>query len=340
MSRLLTLALTLLVFGLLTLPSQTAAAQDQSTLSACRDFAFSREEDFVTRGPAPPDGNPIVSDGDLLGRNHAVCMRNAELVQQFDVRDDMGLDAVDVIDVEGNLVAFSTELDSPHGNFGHGDLLTTHGAAIPNQSLLYNLNLADIPGLDAGLDAVHFVGDPKSISGLLDEAARAGRDTYVDQPDFLLGQLRQWSVDIWFSIEGTLSDDKLRILDGDLLSARDGNILVSNANLLQSAVPAGLPNRGVDFGLDAATAPRPSDRKAIRFSTEILYRGRSTFTDGDILKLASGVDIADKTLYQPFEPKADFLGTDALYMKLEPVEKPPWYLFVPRLIKGLLEALS
>lgn len=39
---------------------------------------FSTEEDFVAQGPEPSDGNPIISDGDLLNAEGYVYMRNHE----------------------------------------------------------------------------------------------------------------------------------------------------------------------------------------------------------------------------------------------------------------------
>lgn len=340
MPRILAVAPALLVLLFLS-PLVPAAQAQVDSLASCKDLAFSTEEDFVTRGPEPADGNPLVSDGDLLGPNHTVCLRNAELLQQFDVVADMGLDAVDVLDVESRLVAFSTELDSPHGNFAHGDLLTTQGAAIPNQSLLYSFGLESLRSADLGLDAVHFVGELDAIQGLLRETAQSGRAAYFRSPDLLLGQLRQWEVDIWFSIEGTFLVEQSRILDGDLLSARDGHVVAPNSNLLPSVVPAGIPSRGIDYGMDGITAAREPDVKLVRFSTEILFDGeRSAFDDGDVIRFGNGVETTGVDLYAPFEPSADFLGTDALYLFVQRDQEPtPWYMFLPRLIQGLLEEL-
>ena len=74
-----------------------AAAQEAPfrNLAACRDGAFSVEEDFMMTRGEPFDGNPYISDGDLLSTNGQVCARNAELLRRFDVRVDLGLDAVD-----------------------------------------------------------------------------------------------------------------------------------------------------------------------------------------------------------------------------------------------------
>ena len=76
---------------------------------------FSTEEDFVPQKPKPSYGNPIISDGDLLNSAGYIYMRNQELLDKFRVPFDLGLDAVDVIDIKGRLVVFSTELDHPKG---------------------------------------------------------------------------------------------------------------------------------------------------------------------------------------------------------------------------------
>jgi hypothetical protein len=44
-----------------------------------------------------------------------------------------------------------------------------------------------------------------------------------------------------------------------LLSARDGMVVAYNRDLLNSAIPAGIPDRGVDYGLDAVIAPRTGE---------------------------------------------------------------------------------
>ena len=291
----------------------------RNALKNCGGMVFSTEEDFVTQGPTPADGNPIISDGDLLGEGCVVCARNADLLQAFKVTVDLGLDAVDVIDVDRYLVAFSTELDSPNsGQFTAGDLLITNGAVIPNAALLYKF---DVRGVDLGLDAVHFVGESSSIIEFLDYVKSMGREYWMRE-GALQASLRQYGLDIWFSTEGTGPyPTQPAFLDGDLLSARDGIIVARNSLLLPSGVPAGIPNRGVDFGLDAVTADRAGNRKLIQFSTEILYEGEPSFTDGDILIAGNGVVHTNKDLMKCFEPKADFVGLDAL-SSLE-VPRPP-----------------
>lgn len=79
--------LTTLLLGLALLPSRGAYSQvGRSALAACATAAFSTEEDFITQGPEPADGNPIISDGDLLSPTGLVCARNWDLVHDaFDV---------------------------------------------------------------------------------------------------------------------------------------------------------------------------------------------------------------------------------------------------------------
>jgi hypothetical protein len=93
-------------------------------------------------------------------------------------------------------------------------------------------------------------------------------------------------------------------LDGDLLSVLTGEI-AGNHDLLDPSVPAGIPDRGVDFGLDAIAGDRRDDLKSVLFSTEILYRGEMAFTDGDVLRFGNGVVITNEDLLTPLEP----LGT-------------------------------
>jgi len=315
-----TIALSAILATIMLLPAAPASSQvGQAQLAACTEFAFSTEEDFVTKGPEPADGNPIISDGDLLGPGCAVCARNADLLQGFDVRYDLGLDAADVIDVERYLVAFSTELDSHNrGQFTAGDLLVTNGVMIPNVALTAGFNV----GYDIGLDALHFVGSTEKIIGFLDEMRGITRDYWLSHPQSFAGMLRQFQIDIWFSTEGTgFSPDQPMFLDGDLLSARDGVIVARNSELLPNSVPAGIPNRGVDFGLDAATAPRSGIRKLIQFSTEILFNGKPAFTDGDLLQYGNGVVRTNEDLIKCFEPYADFLGLDAF--SIPEVPRPP-----------------
>lgn len=288
-----------------------ANAQEEET-SKGRIF-FSTEEDFVTRGPEPPDGNPIISDGDLLTPG-TVYMRNSELLAKFQVDFDLGLDAADVIDVRRRLVAFSTELDHPKGLFTAGDLLATNGAILPNAALLAAFNLP--PELDLGLDAIHFMGKQEAVIDFLEKVKDQGRDFWLEEPKRLIERLEESGINIWFSTEGTAPVPRRpRFLDGDLLSAADGSIVAPNAILLPPIVPAGIPDRGVDFGLDAYTAPTrdyETARERGLFSTEILFEERPDFTDGDVLAFGNGVVITNSSLVHPFEPEAEFLGLDAL----------------------------
>jgi hypothetical protein len=304
----------LLLCSLLIIPCARADEQGVlANLAACKDFGFSTEEDFVTRGSKPPDGNPIISDGDLLGPNHAVCARNAELLTAWKVQVDLGLDAVDVVDIERNLVAFSTELDDPEHRFTAGDLLATNGAAIPNIVLLRKFQISH----DMGLDGLQLIGSAAGSIGFLNRAAEISREAWLNDPGLLFTLLDTFKVDIWISTESTeLRASSVPIFDGDLLSVGTGTIVVPQSALLPPAVPAGLPARGVDFGLDAVAASRNGDIRTIRFSTEILYRKEPAFTDGDVLKKEDGVEYLNGALVAPFEPYAKFLGLDALHINL------------------------
>ncbi|MEZ4675484.1 MAG: hypothetical protein R2932_14725 [Caldilineaceae bacterium] len=286
------------------------SAQSTANLGACDEFAYSTEEDFITQGPLPADGNPLISDGDLLSRNGALCARNWQLLQKWEIKADLGLDAADLLFVDGGMVIFSTELDDPQGRFTEGDLLTTNGAIIPNQALLTSFQV----GYNLGLDGLHLVGDVKDIDTFLKVAADTEPKEWLNGK-ILPAWLERYGIDIWFSVEGTeLRAAAVPIYDGDLLSARDGIVVLRQDQLLPASVPAGIPNRGVDFGLDGITGARKPDRSSMRFSTELLYRKDPAFTDGDILRVGNGVEIPHHTIIAPFEPKARFQGVDALYM--------------------------
>lgn len=285
-----------------------------------RGIFFSTEEDFLTRGPVPPDGNQIISDGDLLNSAGYVYARNLELLQEFKVRFDLGLDAADVINIKDRFVVFSTELDHPDGLFTAGDLLATNGAILPNSALLAAFN---IPGmLDLGLDAVQFKGRQEDIIKFLAMAKERGRGFWLEKPEMLMEHLKKFGIDIWFSTEGTAPPlKKPKFLNGDLLSAATGNIILSNADALPGAVPAGIPHRGVDFGMDAVTMwfDPVEQIKLLMFSTEI--NGRlPTFTDGDALLKGDGVLFFNEDLIKAFEPKVKDLGLDALSFRPQPVK--------------------
>lgn len=295
-------------------PALSARAQGDYPLELCREAGFSTEEDFMMREGKAYDGDPYVSDGDVLSPNGQVCVRNRDLLQRFGVREDLGLDALDILAVDERLVAFSTELDSPHGNFGAGDLLFTNGASIPNAALLFRF---DIP-LDLGLDGVHFVGRPDGIQRFLDVIGGTVPEDWLGGK--LQDVLTDLDIDIWFSVEGTWwrTEGQRPILDGDVLSARSGGQVLWQEVLLDPPIPAGLAERGVDFGLDALAGPREPERAALVFSTEILYRGETSFTDGDVLRVGGSVLRPNNDLIKAFQPAADFLGLDALSLSLEP----------------------
>lgn len=308
------------------LPAHPALSQvGQEALQACSNGGFSTEEDFLSNAPEPPDGNPIISDGDLLAADGTVCARNADLLVVFRPKADLGLDAVDIIDVDNYLVAFSTELDDPFGQFTAGDLLTTHGAVIPNVALVAAFDV----NYDIGLDALHFVGDPDVIVAFLDRAKELGRDFWLENPGALADYLREFGIDLWFSTEGTPPPvGQPPFLDGDLLSAL-GFIVAGNDILLPPVVPAGIPDRGVDFGLDAFTAlarDTETARERGYFSTEILYDSPEdglSFNDGDVLLVGNGVVIPHQDLIRNFLPAADFLGLDALSFPPAPPPQEP-----------------
>lgn len=302
----LVLLLTMFVFMM----AGPAAAQEVEQ----QGVFFSTEEEFFSFGIEPPDGNPIISDGDLLHSSGIVYMRNYQLLEKYGVKYDLGLDAVDVIDVKKRFVVFSTELDHPGGAFGAGDLLTTTGAVIPNAALLVNFNIPR--GLDLELDAVQVIGTGDRIIKFFDVVRERGRDYWQENPRALTGYLKEYDLDIWFSTEGTPpSPGQPRFLDGDLLSVVSGTIVLSNHDALPNSVPAGIPDRGVDFGMDAAAMANRKDiesRKYLFYSTEILFEDKPDFTDGDVLRSGNGVVMRNSSLVLPFEPAAQFLGLDAL----------------------------
>ncbi|HEX6011964.1 MAG TPA: hypothetical protein VFY87_09240 [Geminicoccaceae bacterium] len=293
-----------------------AAAQAAFPLEACDAGAFSTEEDFVMERGEPFDGNPYISDGDLLSTTGQVCARNADLLRAYDVKVDLGLDAVDVIDVRDRVVAFSTELDSPFGSFGAGDVLFTTGGVIPNGALLFPFGVRH----DVGLDEVKLMGDPERIRRFAEAVRGTPPEKLVDGG--LQQLLRELNIDLWFSIEGTAEGrEGLLLTDGDILAA-SGVVVRRNPDLFVASIPAGVPTRGVDMGVDAFAVARDLVRQTgevprrfpILFSTEILYQDRPPFSDGDVLQLGGGIAIPHQTLTKPFFPATPFLGLDALYL--------------------------
>ncbi len=332
--RIILIALAGILLPVLALTNLPLAAQNDSyPLKNCLIGAFSTEEDFMMMDGRPYDGNPYISDGDLLSIDGQLCARNIDFVGPFDVTVDVGLDAVDILSFEESIVAFSTELDSPHGNFTAGDLILTNGAVIPFAALSApykeNYNTMDI----GGLDGIQFFGNDRD---LLAFAAEARKITFTEggwEANTVKDLLEKSRVDLWFSIEGTwhqfselpAPDTDLNktppILDGDVLSASAMKVVYSQADLLSAIAPSGIPSDGVDFGLDAIAAPRNMDKSSlVVFSTEILFQSESGFTDGDVLKIGGTVVFPHQYLIKSFSPNADFLGVDALWL---PFEGPP-----------------
>lgn len=295
-----------------------ASAQDSKNLLKCSEFGFSTEEDFISH-VAQPDGNSRVSDGDLLSRDGQVCARNRELLAAWDIPVDLGLDALDIIDANEGLVVFSTELDDPKGRFGAGDLLATNGAVIPNKALLQRFQVSH----NLGLDGLQLEGAIPNIKAFLKLAADKGRNFWLDG-GILSQELIRYKVDVLFTTEGQeLKAAVFPIYDGDLLSAASGTIVFNQPQLHAPGVPAGIASKGIDFGLDGIALPRLKlDRERTYFSTEILFRKDPKFTDGDVLLLGNGVKIKNGELVTPFEPKARFLGLDALSIAF-PDDNPP-----------------
>jgi hypothetical protein len=299
--------------------SPTLAEAGAFPLENCAKGAFSTEEDFTMQNSEPYDGDPVISDGDLLSRNGQLCARNRDLLAAFagDKRiPDLGLDAVDILDIPDRILALSTEIDDPGGSFTAGDLLLTTGAVIPNRALMHLLDPNAPQMADVGLDAVQFIGTRDNKIQFVNAIGAISRDGLIKDPGQLKELLERHKVDIWFSIEGTLGTAAApTILDGDLLSA-SGTIVVKQQALLPPSTPAGIPVRGVDFGLDAIqTEPTANVEIALSrltFSTEILYWGEPAFADGDVVKLGNGVVTPNAALVDPFKPAADFLGLDAL----------------------------
>jgi hypothetical protein len=177
---------------------------------------------------------------------------------------------------------------------------------------------------------VHFVGDTQAIAGFLAYVREKGRNFWVQNPNVFPGMLEEFHIDLWFSIEGTLATPGApMILDGDLLSAASGAVVYRNGEWLAPPIPAGLHNRGVDFGLDAFGA-NCYGKRDMRFSTEILYRHEDpalTFTDGAVLAFGGGVVEKNWDLIAGFEPMTRMMGLDALtypHWREECVEAREW----------------
>ena len=263
------------------------------------------------------DGNPYISDGDMLSFDGQVCMRNQNLTAAWFAAapgPDLGLDALDVLDaanLERPLIAFSTEVDDVcrpvhlrrpplHARLRH----TERRAGQPVRHRW-----------DIGLDGVQFAGDIANIIKFVNGLPNHPRDEFVRNPGLLAALLNEFNIDIWFTVEGTAAiGTKSQVLDGDLLSAATGTIVVRQADLLPLTVPAGLTDRGVDFGLDGVASQRDPKvaLKTLFFSTEILFNdAKPSFTDGDVLRLGNGIERSNWDLIQPFHP----LPTSSAWMR-------------------------
>ena len=325
----------LLALGLVLAVGQSdrpAYALGRDQLGKCRDFAFSTEQSFIMQRGEPPDGNRWISDGDLLAPTGTVCARNADLTRAFSPTGaplpDLGLDGVDIVDADAEryLVAFSTEIDHPRGAFKSGDLLTTQGAVIPNVALVAAaFGTVNQTPYDVGLDELKFLGALDDIHRFLDFAKGVARDAWLENPGRLREELTRFKVDILFSTEEAAVTPNFTpvFLDGDILSARTGARVFRQDVLLAAPIPAGIPDRGVDFGVDAFAIDRQGSRPSLIFSTEISYESPETpppsFTDGDALRLAgivgptNSIAFKNNDLIQAFGPAVKDLGLDALY---------------------------
>lgn len=304
--------------------SASAGAAQGINLAKCEGLWFSTSEDFLSRNDNAVINGPIVSDGDLLtyvvGSGARMCARNADLLRIFDIeRYDHGLDALDqiVIDEETVIAAFSTELDSMHSaaHFTAGDLLFTTGTIVPNSALLAQFNLPR--SVNLGLDAVTITGSPRGKRELLAKLSSTEPNQLRENPGILIEILQATETDILFSTEGTPPDvQKPLFLDGDLLSAKTGAIVRSNADLLPG-LPAGLPVRGVDYGLDAYTPgyDRIEQQSIELLSIEVGAKDNA-LSDGDVLMVGPGVYLKDKDLISNFEPLDSNMGLDALAARI------------------------
>ena len=294
------------------------SASAQMNLIQCTGLWFSTSEDF--RSGVDQPGGPIISDGDLLtyevGSGARLCARNTDLLRRFDVNNfDHGLDALDQVQLDEGVViaALSTEIDSVNSaaQFTAGDLIFTTGPIVPNGALLAAFGLPR--SLNLGLDAVTIEGSPDEKRRLLAVLDNTSPDEFRDNPERLVEILEETNTDILFSTEGTPPDVQQPLfLDGDLLSARNGTIVRANADLL-SLLPAGLPARGVDYGLDAYTpAVNPLELVPIEIFSIEVQAGERVFSDGDALLPDPVLYLQAPELIKAFEPRDFDMGLDAL----------------------------
>ena len=282
--------------GAPTASAAVPAADELATppVAACASGAFSTEEDFIARDIKPFDGNLYISDGDMLSFDGQVCMRNQNLTAAwFAARSPP---TWGWMPWTSSRSASRSSPSRPRsiirdGRFTSGDLLFTPGWAIPNLALVCPFNIK----WDIGLDGVQFIGKIENILRFVNTLPNHPREEFLRNPGMLQALLKEYGIDIWFTVEGTAAiGTRSQVLDGDLLSAATGAIVVPQSALLPADVPAGLTQRGVDFGLDGIATPRDPELalKSLWFSTEILYDGEKTsFTDGDVLRLGDGVQV-------------------------------------------------
>jgi hypothetical protein len=198
-----------------------------------------------------------------------------------------------------------------HTQFTAGDLLFNTGVIVPNAALLAKFGLPR--NFNLGLDGVEIEGTPRGKRELLARLESAGRQALLENPGLLVEILTATETDILFSTEGTPPEvQKPVFLDGDLLSAKNGTIVRSNADLLAS-LPAGIPDRGVDYGLDAySPALDPTSLEPLELFSIEVQGGKATFSDGDILTTGPNIFLRNADLLAAFGPLDTDMGLDAL----------------------------
>ena len=95
-------------------------------------------------------------------------------------------------------------------------------------------------------------------------------------PGLLAALLKEFNIDIWFTVEGTAAiGTKSQVLDGDLLSAATGTIVIPQVVAARNRA-RGPAQPGMDFGLDGVASPRdPKEAlETLYFSTEHPVRRR------------------------------------------------------------------
>ncbi|MEZ4675482.1 MAG: hypothetical protein R2932_14715 [Caldilineaceae bacterium] len=209
------------------------------------------------------DGNPYISDGDVLGFSGVVCARNKIYYPP--------LPWAAIYPIWGwmrwrSSIFPATLLPSPPSSMIRRASLR---AAICSLRLAWRSptwpSSTPLASTTIGLDGVQFIGERERIIKFVNGLANVPRDAFLEAPERLRRLLEELDIDIWFSTEGTYGDARdPKILDGDLLSVRTATIIANNGDLLPATVPAGLPNRGVDFGLDAVVAASHQCRRLVK----------------------------------------------------------------------------